>query len=328
MSPRPLLRVNDLTKTYGGQGLFSRGRPVQAVSGVSFEIGQGETLALVGESGCGKSSVGRMVMRLTEPSAGSIEFDGRDLAILHGRALAAERHKIQMVFQDPFGSLNPRKAVRHILRQPLRAAGHRGVLEREVLGLLDMVGLRPPERFIDRLPHEFSGGQRQRIAIARAFAMKPRLVVADEPVSALDVSVRAQVLRLMQQLQAESGVSFLFISHDLGVVRSIAQRVAVMYLGKLVESGPVEDIFTAPRHPYTQALLSASPLPDPARARERQRILLQGDLPSPSAPPPGCRFHTRCPVAQGTCRQVEPLLITSGPDHLVACHLVHPVARQ
>jgi oligopeptide/dipeptide ABC transporter ATP-binding protein len=261
------------------------------------------------------------VLRLVPPTSGRIELDGDDITTRSERALKPVRRKMQMVFQDPFGSLNPRKTVGYILGQPFRAAGEPGPHRGRAMALLEMVGLSPPERFVDRLPHEFSGGQRQRIALARAFALEPKLIVADEPVSALDVSVRAHVLRLMRELQLRTGVGMLFISHDLGVVRSVARRVAVMYLGRLVETGPVEAIFTAPAHPYTRALLSASPLPDPVTERTRQRILLQGDPPSPRAPPPGCRFHTRCPMVQAICRHAEPPLLERWPDHAAACHL-------
>jgi oligopeptide/dipeptide ABC transporter ATP-binding protein len=316
----PVLGVDRLSKTYGG-GLLSRAAPVHAVSDVSFSIDAGETLALVGESGCGKSSIGRMVLRLTPSTSGRIAFEGNDISGLSESALRHLRPKMQMIFQDPFGSLNPRKSIGAILGQPFRIAGERGKARERVLPLLEMVGLRPAERFIDRLPHEFSGGQRQRIAIARAFAMQPRLVVADEPVSALDVSVRAQILQLMLRLQAQTSAAFLFISHDLGTVRSIAQRVAVMYLGRLMETGPVETIFTRPAHPYTRALLAASPVPDPARQRNGARKVLQGDPPSPRALPSGCRFHTRCPMVQDVCRRTEPVLMEQAtPGHQAACH--------
>ena len=318
----PILQVENLAKTYRPGGLFSSKPPVHAVAGVSFDIAPGETLALVGESGCGKSTIGRIIMCLTEASSGSITFEGQDLLAKEGDAIKDVRSRLQMVFQDPFGSLNPRKTVRQILSQPFRVAGRKDC-EKDVLELLRMVGLSPPERFIDRMPHEFSGGQRQRIAIARAFALRPKLIVADEPVSALDVSVRAQVLKLMKHLQEETRVSYLFISHDLGVVRSVAQRVAVMYLGRLVETGPVDMIFENPTHPYTKALISASPVPEPDRKRAEQRIVLTGDLPSPSNPPSGCRFHTRCPIARSRCREEEPALRSVGM-HAVACHYATP----
>lgn len=325
MSNQPILQVDDLAKTYQVGGFLSSRPPVQAVAGVSFHIERGETLALVGESGCGKSTIGRIVMRLADASAGRITFDGEDLLVMEGNRLSEVRTKLQMVFQDPFGSLNPRKTIRQILSQPYKLAGL-GDVDRRVVDLLNLVGLSPAERFIHRMPHEFSGGQRQRIAIARAFALQPKLVIADEPVSALDVSVRAQILKLMQRLQEETNVSYLFISHDLGVVRTVAKRVAVMYLGRLVETGPVEQIFSAPAHPYTKALLSASPLPDPEQGRTKSRIILKGDLPSPSNPPSGCKFHTRCPIARSICREIEPLLATHNGTQSVACHFPSSVS--
>lgn len=322
----PVLEVDGLVKAYGDSGSLFGGRapPVQAVAGVSFKIARGETLALVGESGCGKSSIGRVLMQLTEPTDGRVLFQGRDLFGRSGSEQKKVRQQIQMVFQDPFGSLNPRKTIHHILSQPLKVARGRGDYRREVLDLLNLVGMRPAERFIDRLPHEFSGGQRQRIAIARAFALRPSLIVADEPVSALDVSVRAQILRLMRDLQREMGAAYLFITHDLGVVRAVADRVAVMYLGKLVESGPVNEIFSRPTHPYTEALLSASPVPEPNR--ESTRIILAGDVPSPTRPPPGCRFHTRCPIAQPICRSVVPRPTFVSEGHWASCHVRAPSA--
>ncbi|MBC57161.1 MAG: peptide ABC transporter ATP-binding protein [Confluentimicrobium sp.] len=319
MTTAPILSVESLTKTYRSGGLFSTKPPVQAVAGVSFDIAPGETLALVGESGCGKSTIGRVIMNLTDPTSGHVVFDGSDLATLDAKAALETKTHLQMIFQDPFGSLNPRKTVRQILSQPFRVAGISN-WEPRVLDLLRVVGMTPPERFVNRMPHEFSGGQRQRIAIARAFALQPKLIVADECVSALDVSVRAQILKLMKRLQQETQVSYLFISHDLGVVRSMAHRVAVMYLGRLVEIGPVEQIFNAPAHPYTQALLSASPVPDPERERTKRRIILRGDIPSPSRPPSGCRFHTRCPIARPLCSEREPVLEARSADHPVACH--------
>ncbi|MEQ3625836.1 MAG: oligopeptide/dipeptide ABC transporter ATP-binding protein [Celeribacter sp.] len=319
MSQAPLLTLDEVSKTYPGGGLVSRRPPVQAVKEVSFDIAPGETLALVGESGCGKSTIGRMILSLTGITEGRITYAGKNLAN-HSEPERRELHKrLQMIFQDPFGSLNPRKTVRSILSQPFLVAGEKDC-ESRVIDLLRMVGMTPPERFLDRMPHEFSGGQKQRIAIARAFALGPELIVADECVSALDVSVRAQILKLMRRLQQETKVSYLFISHDLGVVRSMAQRVAVMYLGRIVEIGTVEDIFTRPSHPYTQALLAASPLPDPKRAHLKGRLLLEGDLPSPSKPPKGCRFHTRCSFARPDCSSAEPVLKKHGSPQLVACH--------
>jgi len=322
-----VLTVENLAKTYRSGGLFSTKPPVHAVAGVSFDIAPGETLALVGESGCGKSTIGRIVMKLTDPTEGVIRFDGQDTQQLDTAGERDLRSRMQMVFQDPFGSLNPRKTVRHILSQPFRIAGRKNC-EADVLELLRLVGMSPPERFIDRMPHEFSGGQRQRIAIARAFALRPKLIIADEPVSALDVSVRAQVLKLMKRLQEETKVSYLFISHDLGVVRTIAHRVAVMYLGRLVETGPVEEIFDNPAHPYTKALISASPVPEPDRQRASRRIILTGDIPSPSRPPSGCRFHTRCPIARPICSESEPHLLPTDGAHAAACHFAfQPLAN-
>lgn len=319
-----LVSVEGLTKVYEGSGLFGRRRwSVQAVSDVSFEIRRGETFALVGESGCGKSSIARLVLRLMEPTAGRICFAGEPLAAMNRTQLKTQRRRMQIVFQDPMASLNPRKTIGHILGQPL--AVHRGgrpahYLD-EIRQALDLVGLRPPEQFIRRLPHEFSGGQRQRIAIARALMLRPELIVADEPVSALDVSIRAQILALMKRLQGELGLTYLFITHDLGVVRSIAHRVAVMYLGKIVEIGDVASIFVAPRHPYTAALLSASPIPDPQVSWRHRRIVLKGDVPSPANPPSGCRFHPRCPSAMPVCGTVAPPTREVAPGHLAACHL-------
>ncbi|MGR3379408.1 ABC transporter ATP-binding protein [Salipiger abyssi] len=319
MTHPPLLTLDGVSKTYPGGGLISRRPPVQAVKEVSFDIAPGETLALVGESGCGKSTIGRMILSLTEITEGRITFAGKNLINHSDREKQELKKRLQMIFQDPFGSLNPRKTIRSILSQPFLVAGIED-WEPRVLELLRVVGMTPPERFLDRMPHEFSGGQKQRIAIARAFALGPELIVADECVSALDVSVRAQILKLMRRLQIETGVSYLFISHDLGVVRSMAQRVAVMYLGRIVEIGRVEDIFARPAHPYTQALLAASPLPDPKRAHLDGRLLLEGDLPSPSNPPSGCRFHTRCRFARPDCARTEPALHTHAVPQLVACH--------
>ncbi len=322
-----LVSIEGLTKVYEGSGLFGRRRwTVQAVSDVSFEVRRGETLALVGESGCGKSSIARLVLRLTEPTAGRICFAGEPLAGMSGPRLKAQRRRMQIVFQDPMASLNPRKTIGHILGQPL--AVHRGgrpahYLD-EIRQALALVGLTPPEQFIQRLPHEFSGGQRQRIAIARALMLRPELIVADEPVSALDVSIRAQILALMKRLQGELGLTYLFITHDLGVVRSIAHRVAVMYLGKIVEIGDVASIFAAPRHPYTAALLSASPIPDPEVSWRHRRIILKGDVPSPANPPSGCHFHPRCPAVLPICGTVAPVARELAPGHLAACHLNDP----
>jgi oligopeptide/dipeptide ABC transporter ATP-binding protein len=315
-----LLRVRDLVKHYQAGGLFrSAGPPVRAVQGVSFEIAPAETLALVGESGCGKSSVGRTVLRLQEPTSGSAEFEGADLFALDRVALRRMRRRMQIIFQDPYSSLNPRMTVGAAVAEGIeihRLASGKEVARR-VAALLEEVGLDPG--YADRYPHEFSGGQRQRIGIARALAVEPSFIVCDEPVSALDVSVQAQVLNLLADLQRERGLAYLFIAHDLAVVRQIAHRVAVMYLGKIVELGPTESLLRAPRHPYTLALLSAVPEPDPAR--QRSRIVLGGDLPSPSHPPPGCPFHPRCfhPLLSERCRTEAPALRPVG-ETLAACH--------
>jgi peptide/nickel transport system ATP-binding protein/oligopeptide transport system ATP-binding protein len=315
-----LLQVRDLVKHYQGGGLFRRAAPpVRAVQGVSFDIGPGETLALVGESGCGKSSVGRTLLRLQEPTSGSATFEGTDLFTLDRVALRRMRRRMQIIFQDPYSSLNPRMTVGSAIAEGIeihRLASGRDVARR-VGALLEEVGLDP--RHASRHPHEFSGGQRQRIGIARALAVEPSFIVCDEPVSALDVSVQAQVLNLLADLQRERGLSYLFIAHDLAVVRQLAHRVAVMYLGRIVEEGPTEALLRGPRHPYTVALLSAVPEPDPGR--QRARVVLAGDLPSPSHPPPGCPFHPRCfhPLRSERCASEEPPLRVVGPTR-AACH--------
>jgi oligopeptide transport system ATP-binding protein len=295
---------------------------VKAVDDVSFEISKGENLALVGESGCGKTTTARLILRLLDPTSGSISFAGKNLFDLTEEELRLIRPQLQLVFQDPYASLNPRKTIKQILGKPfsLHTELTKEKIEDEVLRLLEIVGLSPPALFVDRYPHEFSGGQRQRICIARAIALNPSLVVADEPVSALDVSVRAQILNLLKDLQTRLGITYLLITHDLAVVRSVSNRVAVMYLGKLVEVGEVSELFKEPLHPYTEALLSATPIPDPEKSRSREKMILRGDVPSPIDPPPGCRFHTRCPLAMEKCRKLEPQLagIKGG---LVACHL-------
>ncbi|MEU7133472.1 ABC transporter ATP-binding protein [Streptomyces sp. NPDC046261] len=315
----PLLSVRDVTMTFpGGRG---RPAPVRAVDGVSFDVAAGETLGLVGESGCGKSTTGRMIVRLLEPTAGSITFDGRDISRLGRRELRPLRRHLQMVFQDPHSSLNPRQTVARVIADPLLAQGTPAAQARErAVELMELVGLIPEH--IDRYPHEFSGGQAQRIGIARSLATGPRLVVADEPVSALDVSVQAQIVNLMERLQRELGLAYLFIAHDLSVVKRVCDRVAVMYLGRIVEIGDKERVYSAPAHPYTRALLSAVPLPDPAAERARERITLLGDPPSPASPPPGCTFHPRCPKAREVCRTEAPLLriATPGEGRQVACH--------
>jgi len=321
---RPLLQVTDLKKHFPiRRGIFSRiAGWVKAVDGVSLGIAQGETLALVGESGSGKTTTGRCILRLLEPTSGGVTFDGVDLLSLPPRAMRRMRRQIQVVFQDPYASLNPRMRVGTIVREPLdihRIGASRRERDETVAALLRRVGLDPGMR--DRYPHEFSGGQRQRIGVARALALRPRLIVADEPVSSLDVSVQAQVINLLIDLQEEFKIAYLFIAHDLAVVERIADRVAVMYLGQIVEVAARAEIFRNPLHPYTRALLQAIPIPDPARARERQ--VLRGDPPSPAQPPPGCRFHTRCPSAVEACPRIEPPLVEVAPGHWVACHL-HP----
>lgn len=316
-----LLVARNLTKHF----VVSRsvlGQPtavVRAVDGVSFEVNAAETLALVGESGCGKSTVGRLVLRLTEPTAGSIHFDGQDLAQLDSTNLRRFRARAQLIFQDPYASLNPRMQVGEILAEPLLLHTDLSAADRRarVAELLAMVGLR--REHAQRYPHEFSGGQRQRIAIARALAVEPKLIVCDEPVSALDVSIRSQVLNLLKDLQQALGLAYIFISHDLAVVKHIADRVAVMYLGRIVETGDAVRIFAEPRHPYTRALLMAIPVPSPEARRGRP--LLEGDPPSPIAPPPGCHLHSRCPHAAEICRQLVPTLTDAGHGHAVACHL-------
>jgi oligopeptide transport system ATP-binding protein len=293
---------------------------VRAVDDVSFFIRRGETLGLVGESGCGKSTTGRAILQLYKPTAGSVQFEGQELTTLSGSALRKMRRRMQMIFQDPYASLNPRMTVGSIIAEPLEIHGlasGRAKQER-VQELLRLVGLNP--YFANRYPHEFSGGQRQRIGIARALAVEPAFMVCDEPISALDVSIQAQIINLLERLQEELGLTYLFIAHDLAVVRHISDRVAVMYLGKIVEITGRDELYERPLHPYTQALLSAVPVPDPRVEKRRQRIILTGDVPSPVNPPAGCRFNPRCRFAQDYCRQVEPPLIEVSPNHWVACH--------
>jgi peptide/nickel transport system ATP-binding protein len=318
----PLLEVNDLKKHFPvGGGFFSGPKAlVYAVDGVSFHVEKGETLALVGESGCGKSTVGRAILRLFDITAGQVVLDGRRIDDLSADALRPLRRRVQVVFQDPFSSLNPRLRVRDILAEPIRNFGlakSAADLDEKVGKLMDTVRL--PRDAVNRWPHEFSGGQRQRIGIARALAAKPDLIVCDEAVSALDVSVKAQIVNLLQDLQKELGLALLFISHDLAIVEHMTHRVAVMYLGKIVEVAGKRAIFSAPKHPYTEALLSAVPVPEPGAGRER--IILRGDVPSPMNPPKGCRFHTRCPYAFDRCRAEEPPLRPLAAGHFAACHL-------
>jgi oligopeptide transport system ATP-binding protein len=328
----PILQVRGLVKHFPlTQGILFKKQvgSVQAVDGVTFDLYRGETLGIVGESGCGKSTVARLLMNLEQPTAGQVIYKGEDITKLSGRALKAVRRNIQMVFQDPYTSLNPRMTVGDIIGEPYEIhpeVAPKGDRRKRVRELLDVVGLNP--EYINRYPHQFSGGQRQRIGIARGLALRPEVIVADEPVSALDVSVQAQVINLMERLQDEFGLSYMFIAHDLSIVRHISDRVGVMYLGKIVEIGGDEQIYEHPTHPYTQALLSAVPVPDPAARDHRERIILVGDVPSPANPPSGCRFRTRCWKARERCTVEEPLLAvpevfrdTAGPaDHPSACH--------
>ncbi|MGH9940915.1 MAG: ABC transporter ATP-binding protein [Pyrinomonadaceae bacterium] len=330
----PLISIRDLKVHFdlGGGGLWDRAlggtgkrRVVKAVDGVSLDIMPGETLGLVGESGCGKSTLGRALLRLTEPTGGQALFRGRDLARLSPRELRAQRRHLQMIFQDPYASLNPRMTVGQIIGEPIETfelSPGRKEKDARVAELMETVGLSP--RFVKRYPHEFSGGQRQRIGIARALAANPDFIVADEPISALDVSIQAQIMNLLERLQRERNLTYLFISHDLRAIRHLADRVAVMYLGKIVELSGARTVYDDPLMPYTKALISAVPVPDPEIEATRQRIVLEGDVPSPINPPPGCRFHTRCPYAVQACKEVVPPLAEIKPNHFAACIRISP----
>ncbi|HET7771308.1 MAG TPA: dipeptide ABC transporter ATP-binding protein [Chloroflexota bacterium] len=318
-----LLDVRDLVMHFPlTQGIIFQRKvgAVRAVDGISFQIKRGETLGLVGESGCGKSTTGRAILQLYRPTAGEVIFEGQDLVRLKGEQMRRMRRQVQMIFQDPYASLNPRMTVGSIIGEPLEIHGLAKGREKtqRVQELLSVVGLNP--YFANRYPHEFSGGQRQRIGIARALAVNPSFIVCDEPISALDVSIQAQIINLLEELQNEFGLTYLFIAHDLSVVRHISDRIAVMYLGKVVELADHLELYRNPLHPYTKALLSAVPIPDPVIERKRERIILTGDVPSPVNPPPGCRFHTRCPLADTICREKEPEFREVVPGHWAACH--------
>lgn len=324
----PLLKVEHLHKEFPTGSGFMGGKfskkVVSAVNDLSFEIRAGETFGLVGESGCGKSTTGRAIMHLDPPTSGKVYFEGRDISKMNKRELKAMRREMQFIFQDPYASLNPRMTIGEIISEPMVIHGIGTPEERieRVRELLDVVGLNPEH--INRYPHEFSGGQRQRVGIARSFILRPKLIICDEPVSALDVSIQAQVLNLLKDLQKQYGTAYLFIAHDLSVVQHISDRVAVMYLGKMVELSDWKSLYAEPNHPYTQALLSAVPIPDPDVQQNRKRIILAGDPPSPIDPPSGCRFHTRCPIAQAKCSEDTPEFREIGEGHFCACHYAAP----
>jgi oligopeptide transport system ATP-binding protein len=320
-----LLEVNNLVKHFpikSGVLIDRQVGAVRAVDDVTFSVAEGQTLGLVGESGSGKSTLARSVLQLLTPTSGSVRFRGQEITGLGRRQMRPLRREMQMIFQDPYASLNPRKRVGQIIGDPMSLHGVAGGVElrKRVQELMDRVGLHP--EYYNRFPHEFSGGQRQRIGIARALALEPRLIVADEPVSALDVSIQAQIINLLDDLQDDFNLTYIFVAHDLAVVRHVADRVAVMYLGKLVELGPAEEVHNRPIHPYTVSLLSAVPIPDPNENKAREPLVLEGDMPSPANPPPACRFHTRCPHATDICSEVEPELVDYGNGHWAACH--HP----
>lgn len=320
-----LVRVENLTKHFPIRkgGIFkTQVGAIQAVDKISFTIKKGETLGLVGESGCGKSTAGRTILRLYEPTSGKVYFNNKDLTVIKGEELRRIRRGLQMIFQDPYATLNPRMHIGDIVQEPMLVhnIGTQKLQKERVQELLRLVGLNP--HFVNRYPHELSGGQRQRIGIARALALQPEFIVCDEPISALDVSIQAQVVNLLEELQHLFGLTYLFIAHDLSMIRHISDRTAVMYLGKIVELAERDELYNNPLHPYTQALLSAVPIPDPSEERRRVRVILKGDVPSPANPPKGCRFHTRCPIVQDVCKHEEPVWWEAKLGHWVACHLV------